>query len=193
VETEGATNDVITWRIRVTCWINKPTCTYAHAHAHVHAPGYPHARTHAQACTHRPICNTAFPLQQWFRERASLLRYTYIACLVTFSMRLPPDTAIRDCTRNLFDCALWTLFSDGLCNVEIHHNEVINQRCWQSRSEHIVNRYDNVIIDKLSFSFIERCAEFCVSYSVRTRVWNEFMEHTSNRTNTIITGRLFLV
>jgi hypothetical protein len=23
----------------------------------------------------------AFPLQQWLRERASLLRYTYIACL----------------------------------------------------------------------------------------------------------------
>ena len=25
---------------------------------------------------------TAFPLQQWLHERASLLRYTYIACLV---------------------------------------------------------------------------------------------------------------
>jgi hypothetical protein len=24
----------------------------------------------------------AFPLQQWLHERASLLRYTYIACLV---------------------------------------------------------------------------------------------------------------
>jgi hypothetical protein len=24
----------------------------------------------------------AFPLQQWLRERTSLLRYTYIACLV---------------------------------------------------------------------------------------------------------------
>ena len=51
----GATNDV-TWRIRVACWISKATCTYAHAHAH--APVYPHTRTHAQACTHRPICNT---------------------------------------------------------------------------------------------------------------------------------------
>ena len=27
----------------------------------------------------------AFPPQQWLRERASMLRYTYIACLVTFS------------------------------------------------------------------------------------------------------------
>jgi len=24
----------------------------------------------------------AFPLQQWLHERASLLRYTYVACLV---------------------------------------------------------------------------------------------------------------
>ena len=26
----------------------------------------------------------AFPLQQWLHERASLLRYTYFACLVFF-------------------------------------------------------------------------------------------------------------
>ena len=25
----------------------------------------------------------AYPLQQWLHERASMLRYTYIACLVT--------------------------------------------------------------------------------------------------------------
>jgi len=28
------------------------------------------------------ICNTAFPLQKWLHEHASLLRYTYIACIV---------------------------------------------------------------------------------------------------------------
>jgi hypothetical protein len=29
------------------------------------------------------ICNTyAFPQQQWLHDRASMLRYTYIACLV---------------------------------------------------------------------------------------------------------------
>jgi len=27
----------------------------------------------------------AFPRQQWFRERASMLRHTYIACLVQLS------------------------------------------------------------------------------------------------------------
>jgi hypothetical protein len=52
----GATNDVTIWRIRVACWISKSIRTYAHAHAL--APGYPHACTNAQTCTHRPICNT---------------------------------------------------------------------------------------------------------------------------------------
>ena len=34
-----------------------------------------HANAHAQLLI-------AFPLQQWFRERVSMLRYTYIVCLV---------------------------------------------------------------------------------------------------------------
>ena len=51
-------------------------CTYAHAHAH--APGYPHARTHQY------VIIIAFPQQQWFHERTSMLGYTYkyIACLL---------------------------------------------------------------------------------------------------------------
>ena len=32
--------------------------------------------------TQTNIIRAAFPQQQWFRERASVLRYTYIACLV---------------------------------------------------------------------------------------------------------------
>ena len=41
--------------------------------------------THASAGTHRPIRHrlfVAFPQQQWLRERVSMLRYTYIACIV---------------------------------------------------------------------------------------------------------------
>jgi hypothetical protein len=30
----------------------------------------------------------AFPLQQWFRERGPILRYTYIACLVSLHLAL---------------------------------------------------------------------------------------------------------
>ena len=58
------------WR-RAACWVIK--ATHAQAHAHARAPT--HARTE--------VCNTYyFPRQQWLRERASMLRYTYIACLV---------------------------------------------------------------------------------------------------------------
>jgi hypothetical protein len=45
-----------------------------HAHCMLVTKGYKHI--------HR-ICNTYFfLLQRWLRERASVLRYTYIACLV---------------------------------------------------------------------------------------------------------------
>jgi len=47
------------WRIRIACWITKST------------------NTHSQYVT-----LLAFPPQQWLQEGASVLRYTYIACLV---------------------------------------------------------------------------------------------------------------
>ena len=70
---KGATNDVTIWRIQVACRISKATCP--HGHEHAHDPG----RTH----THRPIL-IASPRKQWLPESASVLRYTYIACLVEF-------------------------------------------------------------------------------------------------------------
>ena len=64
----GETNGVTIWRIRVACWISIATCTYAHAHA----------------CTHRPIRNAyCFPAVNMNRESASVLRYTYIICIVS--------------------------------------------------------------------------------------------------------------
>ena len=48
------------WRMRIVSWINKAT------------------NTHSQYVT-----LIAFPLQQWLHERPTMLRYTYIACLVT--------------------------------------------------------------------------------------------------------------
>jgi hypothetical protein len=41
---------------------------------------YMHAGTH----THQYVIIIAFAQQQWFRERTSMLRYTYISCLVTY-------------------------------------------------------------------------------------------------------------
>jgi hypothetical protein len=61
------------WRMCIAHWISK--VTRAHEHAFAHAPGYPHNHARTQEC----IILIAFPRQQWFHERASVLRYTYIA------------------------------------------------------------------------------------------------------------------
>jgi hypothetical protein len=54
---ERATPQLTTWRLRISCWVTKATDTLA-------------------------IRNTAFPLQRWLHERASVLRYAFIACHV---------------------------------------------------------------------------------------------------------------
>jgi hypothetical protein len=48
------------WRMRIACWIPKATDTHSEY-----------------------VIRTAFPLQQKLHECASMLRYTYIACLAT--------------------------------------------------------------------------------------------------------------
>jgi len=48
-----------TRRMRIACWIIKTTDTYSEC-----------------------VILIAFPLQQWLHERASLLRYAYIDCIV---------------------------------------------------------------------------------------------------------------
>ena len=58
------------WRMRIPCWIPKSTDT----------------NTHSQYVT-----LIALSLQQWLQERASILRYTFIACLDSFvSSEVPP-------------------------------------------------------------------------------------------------------
>jgi hypothetical protein len=47
------------WRTRMACWIPKAT------------------NTHSEC-----VILITFPLKHWLHERASMLRYTYIACLV---------------------------------------------------------------------------------------------------------------
>ena len=60
---ERGRQQMTVWRMRIVCWI--PKAIYTHTH------------THSEYAT--PI---AFTLQQWLHERASMLRYTYIACIV---------------------------------------------------------------------------------------------------------------
>ena len=52
------------WRMRFVCWIRKAT------------------KTHWEY-----LIFISFPLQQWLHYRASMLRYTYIACIVVFSLQ----------------------------------------------------------------------------------------------------------
>jgi hypothetical protein len=50
------------WGMRIECWI--PNATNTHSDN---------------------VILITFPLQQWLNKRASVLRYTYIACLVVYS------------------------------------------------------------------------------------------------------------
>ena len=75
------------WCVHVACWINMAT----RAKAHARDRALKNARAHTtHACTHTPthppppkyVKLIGFPQQQWFRERPSVLRHTYIACIV---------------------------------------------------------------------------------------------------------------
>ena len=73
------------WGKHFACWICKATRAYAEGvcHAPGHTRKHTHARTHVHTHKEKYVTLTAFLLQQWLRERASVLRYTYIACLVS--------------------------------------------------------------------------------------------------------------
>jgi hypothetical protein len=60
-----ATYDNIKRHMRFACWITKAT------HTHIHS-----------LTLSEYVIFIAFPRQQWFRERAPVFLYTYIACLV---------------------------------------------------------------------------------------------------------------
>jgi hypothetical protein len=66
-----ATDDNIIRRMRFACWITKAT------------------NTHSEC-----VILTAFPWQQWLRERASMLHYMHIACFV-LSLFLSNHPTIR--------------------------------------------------------------------------------------------------
>ena len=61
---------VTMWRMCIACWVPKAT------------------DTHLQY-----VIISAFPLQQWLREHAPVLRYTHIACLVTICVFHKQDVA----------------------------------------------------------------------------------------------------
>jgi hypothetical protein len=73
-----ATNEVTIWSIRVAAGLAR-----LRARTRMHTLMRPGIHVHAR--THRPISNNfSFSTATVIRERASLLRYTCIACLVIF-------------------------------------------------------------------------------------------------------------
>jgi hypothetical protein len=69
---------------RSTC--QRPfTHTHTHTHSPTHTSTYAHTNALAHTDAHKYARLTAFPPQQWFLERASMLRYTYIVCLVRYN------------------------------------------------------------------------------------------------------------
>jgi hypothetical protein len=56
-----ATDDNIIWRMRFACWVTKAIDTHSEY-----------------------VILIAFPRQQWLRQRAPMLYYTYIACLLIY-------------------------------------------------------------------------------------------------------------
>jgi hypothetical protein len=91
--------------MRFASWINKATDTHTHS---------------------EHVMLIAFSSQQWLRERASMLRYTYVACLVThiihatltgiyppkaqWSLYAPPGLTFTNstfCPHSVFMCFVW--------------------------------------------------------------------------------------
>ena len=67
------------WRMRIARWITKAT------------------DTHSEYVTF-----IASPLQQWLHERASILRYTYIACVV-----ITETVCVYCAVRTVSLCIIW--------------------------------------------------------------------------------------
>jgi hypothetical protein len=65
------------------------------------------ARTRKHAHTDQYVILIAFPLQQWFRERASMLRHTYIVCLVECYEQRGPVIAYSEWTTELATQEWW--------------------------------------------------------------------------------------
>jgi hypothetical protein len=85
-----ATDDNITWRMRFACCITK--AIYKH---------------------YEYVILIAAPRQQWFRERASVLRYTYIVCLVYIIFYIVNSTSVTLFTHSYTECPFYRVPEDG--------------------------------------------------------------------------------
>jgi hypothetical protein len=137
VESESAQMKI--WR-RVACWINKTTRVKLHSRTRAATPTTP--PPHPPTLTHLDICDTSFPIQQWFRERASALhcfslffvwllnRWCFVLHYSLHDISLQtahPDTSlvVLACTWNIFFQIFYLSFNNfTLCRVEMDLREV---------------------------------------------------------------------
>ena len=66
-------------KARARSMLDKQGYTRTRAHAYGHAT---YARAHTHTHTQKYVILIAFSQQQWLCQRSSLLRYTYVDCLV---------------------------------------------------------------------------------------------------------------
>jgi hypothetical protein len=95
---ESDRTQITTWRMRFACWIPKDT------------------NTHSEY-----VILIAFPGQQMLRERASMLRYMYIGCVVS-SFRGP------------FSAGKYTEWVQAQCCIALGHRQCFSQASWQNWS-----------------------------------------------------------
>jgi len=103
---QQGTPQMIIWHMRVACWIPKAT------------------NIHSQYAI-----LTAFALQQWLHERASMLLYTYIACIAITETGCV-YCAVRTALLNVIKVNIILLRVNRVsvvcksCNIAVLHNEV---------------------------------------------------------------------
>jgi hypothetical protein len=78
-EVQPGRPQIIIWGMRIACWISKATNTLR-------------------------ICNTAFPLQHWLHESASMLRYMYTVLFFHVAV--------------LYRLYLWPIRAVGICRMD---------------------------------------------------------------------------
>jgi len=81
------------WRMRIACRISKVTVTHLEY-----------------------VTITAFPLQQLLHKRASMLRYTYIVCLVPFAFQIAVQLSFKQLWSRLLLCHHELLEHQALCS-----------------------------------------------------------------------------
>ena len=88
-----ATDDNITWSMRISCWITK---VRIHTHTHTHMHTHTHAHTHT--CTHSHTYNSLFCHgNNSYTNVSQCYTDTYIACHVHYSVffcPMPPNVLV---------------------------------------------------------------------------------------------------